>query len=161
MLLSLFPLISTLLTATTATPSPIAQSPLASSQGRFSWTDLGLPEDILQISKLTIDPDALETGTNYTITHTGTLSADLEEGATVDLTIKLGLIKLLATTIDLCDNEYLKLECPVAKGEVSWTTESAMLPREVPKAKFKIQAVGLTAEDEDLFSVEAEVDFRG
>lgn len=75
--------------------------------------------------------------------------------------MQLGLIKLLTRSFDLCDNEFVKLKCPVPKGPVSWTTETAVLPREVPRAKFRFMAVGMTVEDEDLFSVEAEVDFKG
>ena len=61
-----------------------------------------------------------------TIKLTGTLSAPLEDGAYFQLTIKVGLIKLLEKTLDLCEEEDIK--CPIPAGPVvltdTWTLQN-------------------------------------
>ena len=54
-----------------------------------------------------------------TISLNGTLSKQLDDGAYVDVTVKLGLITLFRKTLNLC--EEAENSCPIAAGPVVLT----------------------------------------
>ncbi len=71
-------------------------------------------------------------GANLTIQATGTVKEDIEDGAYVKLQVKYGYIKLIDTTVDLCEEiKNVDLECPIQKGRISIVKE-VELPREIP-----------------------------
>jgi hypothetical protein len=71
-------------------------------------------------------------GSTLSISATGTLSEDVGEGAYVVLQVKYGLIRLVNTQADLCEQvANVDLECPVKKGKVS-ITKDVQLPKEIP-----------------------------
>ena len=74
-------------------------------------------------------------GHNLTIDALGVLQADIEEGAYVDLQVKYGLIKLISTRADLCEQlKQVDLECPLKKGETN-LTKLVELPKEIPPVR--------------------------
>jgi hypothetical protein len=89
------------------------------------------------------------------------LSEDLENGAYYDYTAKLGLIKISKETHDICqDEKYLHVKCPQKKGEdVVWESRDIMMGR-VPPAKWNLVFEGFTANDDDLFCIQARADTR-
>ena len=61
-----------------------------------------------------------------------TFLEDVEEGAYVILQVKYGLIKLVNTEADLCDQvSNVDLECPIKKGQRIIRKE-VELPKEIP-----------------------------
>ena len=60
------------------------------------------------------------------------MKEDIEEGAYVLLTVKYGLIRLISTKADLCEQiGEVDLECPVKKGRLQ-ISKSVELPAEIP-----------------------------
>lgn len=56
----------------------------------------------------------------------------IEEGAYVLLTVKYGLIRLVSTKADLCEQiGNVDLECPVKAGDLE-ITKTVDLPNEIP-----------------------------
>jgi hypothetical protein len=71
-------------------------------------------------------------GTKLVIRASGTVFERVEEGAYVKLVVKYGLIRLISTTADLCEQiENVDLKCPIEKGVLS-ITKSVDIPKEVP-----------------------------
>jgi hypothetical protein len=65
----------------------------------------------------------------------GSVKQKIEEGAYVLLTVKYGLIRLISTKADLCEQiGNVDLKCPVEKGEVE-VTKSVDLPAEIPSVR--------------------------
>lgn len=63
------------------------------------------PKDyILQDVYVDLDPNPPRPGSKLKITANGTFTQDIEEGATVFLTVKYGLITLIKQEADLCEN---------------------------------------------------------
>jgi hypothetical protein len=77
-------------------------------------------------------------GSNLTIEAVGTFLEDVAEGAYVVLQVKYGLIKLVNTETDLCEQvSNVDLDCPIKKGKRTITKE-VTLPREIPPVGFPL-----------------------
>jgi len=79
----------------------------------------------------------------------------------VDVTVKIGLIKLLHKQFDVCEearNSDVDIKCPIEKGEYN-VTQTVALPKEIPPAKFVVEVKGYTADERDLVCVNLKVDF--
>jgi hypothetical protein len=62
----------------------------------------------------------------------GTLLEDVKKGAYVILQVKYGLIRLVNTQADLCQQvSNVDLECPIEKGKTT-ITKDVELPKEIP-----------------------------
>ena len=60
------------------------------------------------------------------------MSEDVQEGAYVELQVKYGLIRLVSTRADLCDQvSNVDMECPIQKGKTV-ITKDVELPKEIP-----------------------------
>jgi hypothetical protein len=67
-----------------------------------------------------------------TIEASGELLEDIEKGAYVILQVKYGLIRLVNTQADLCEQvSNVDLECPIKKGKTT-ITKDVELPNEIP-----------------------------
>lgn len=85
-----------------------------------------------------------------------------QEGSIADVTVKIGLIKLLQNQFDICKearNNDVALQCPVEPGEYA-ITQVVALPREIPPAKFNVHINAIGAKDEDLTCLDLAIDFR-
>ncbi|MFD7453330.1 ML domain-containing protein [Kitasatospora sp. NPDC059827] len=136
----------------------------------WSYTNAGLPSDPLQIDSVSVTPDPPKPGGAVTLRIDGTVQQAIQDGAYFDLTVKLGLIKLVQRRFDLFEElrgggaEALKLSCdtsdgkrPVPVGRTVLTTV-VELPGEVPRAKFKLQVRAYTVADDDLAALDLDVD---
>jgi len=71
-------------------------------------------------------------GAELVIRASGTVFEPIEDGAYVKLVVKYGLIRLISTTADLCEQiDNVDLKCPIEKGVLS-ITKSVDIPKEVP-----------------------------
>lgn len=65
----------------------------------------------------------------------GELLEDVQDGAYVVLQVKYGLIRLVNTKADLCEQvTNVELECPIKKGPLRLTKE-VELPEEIPPVR--------------------------
>ncbi|KAG8752992.1 Phosphatidylglycerol/phosphatidylinositol transfer protein [Ceratobasidium sp. 428] len=136
------------------------ESPI-SAQTRWTWTDCGLPTDIVHIKSIEVSPDPPQPGKDLTVTVNAVSDQGIEEGAYADVTVKLGLIKLLKKQFDICEearNANATIQCPIAAGEHK-VVQTVALPKEIPRAKFNVEAQAYTADDEDMMCVKINIDF--
>ncbi|WWD04914.1 phosphatidylglycerol/phosphatidylinositol transfer protein [Kwoniella europaea PYCC6329] len=127
----------------------------------WSYVDCGLATDAVQLKSIHVTPDPPVPGKNLTVEVEADVIEPIKEGAYADVTVKLGLIKLLQKQFDVCEearNANATVQCPVSPGpyKVKQTVE---LPKEIPKAKFSVQVRGYTDEDEDMVCLDLFVDF--
>ncbi|QRW12040.1 Tyrosine-protein kinase [Ceratobasidium sp. AG-Ba] len=136
------------------------ESPI-SVNTRWTWEDCGAPEDIVHIKSIEVSPDPPQPGKDLTVIVNGIADENIEEGAYADVTVKLGLIKLLQKQFDICEearNANATIQCPIAAGEHK-VVQTVALPKEIPRAKFNVLAQGYSADDEDLMCVKITIDF--
>jgi hypothetical protein len=79
-------------------------------------------------------PQSLTTnsGQKLRIEATGTFKEDIEQDAYVQLQVKYGLVRLINTKADLCEQvKNVDMECPIKKGKTTITKEVDM-PNEIP-----------------------------
>ncbi|CAA7266519.1 unnamed protein product [Cyclocybe aegerita] len=117
----------------------------------WSYEDCGLDTDPVQIQSIEVFPDPPKPGEDLTVRVKGTTSEPIVDGAYADVVVKLGMVKLLSKTFDVCDearNANASLQCPVKPGE--YTVEHTVaLPKEIPKAKFTVDVMGFMNEGEE------------
>ncbi len=71
-------------------------------------------------------------GQTLTIEAVGTFTEDVDEGAYVKIQVKYGLITILKTQADLCEQvKNVDLNCPIKKGKTT-ITKDIDLPNEIP-----------------------------
>ncbi|KAJ1300935.1 hypothetical protein OPQ81_003361 [Rhizoctonia solani] len=132
----------------------------------WSYTDCGLPTDAVQVKSIKLSPDPPQIGKDLTITARGVVTRKVEDGAYADVTVKLGLVKLLHKEFDICEearNNNVTVQCPVEPGEYE-VVQTVELPKETPRAKFVIDVKGFTSDeawDPDLVCLRLQVDFIG
>ncbi|ODN77547.1 phosphatidylglycerol/phosphatidylinositol transfer protein [Cryptococcus amylolentus CBS 6039] len=127
----------------------------------WSYVDCGLATDAIQLKSIKVSPDPPVPGKNLTVSVEADVLERIEDGAYADVTVKLGLIKLLQKQFDVCEeaaNANASVQCPVEPGPYS-VQHTVELPEEIPKAKFSVQVRGYTAEDEDMVCLDLFVDF--
>ncbi|KAG8928056.1 Phosphatidylglycerol/phosphatidylinositol transfer protein [Tulasnella sp. 418] len=133
----------------------------AHTTNSWNFVDCGSPSDVIQIQSLTVSPDPPVPGQNLTIKVKAFVTETIEDGAYADVTVKLGLIKLLHKRFDVCEEaekNNAEIQCPVEAGfhDVTQTVE---LPKEIPPAKFVVNVRGYTVDDEDMVCADIKVDF--
>ncbi|KAF8198922.1 ML domain-containing protein [Pholiota molesta] len=136
-------------------------SPPIHTTAGWRWDDCGLSTDPVQIESITVSPDPPEPGQDMTVTVKGTAREVIEDGAYADVTVKLGLIKILQREFDVCEearNANASVQCPVEKGTYV-VKQTVALPKEIPKAKFTVDIQGYTANDDDMLCLKLTVDF--
>jgi len=116
-------------------------------------------DDILTIKEVVLAPNPPQAGHDLIIQAKGEISKDIEDGAYILLTVKYGLIKLISTTADLCEQiANVELECPVKKGELE-IEKVVSLPGEIPPGKYTVFADVYTKDDEPVTCLKATVVF--
>ncbi|QRV83309.1 hypothetical protein RhiJN_11325 [Ceratobasidium sp. AG-Ba] len=133
----------------------------ASVYAGWSYANCGLPTDPLQIKSIQVSPDPPQPGKDLTVTVAGKVQETIKEGAYADVVVKLGLIKLLKKTFDLCEearSANVSVQCPVNPGDYT-ITHTVTLPKEIPQAKFSVDVRGYTVEEDDLLCLHLNADF--
>ncbi|KAK0233157.1 ML domain-containing protein [Armillaria fumosa] len=127
----------------------------------WSYKDCGLATDVIQLESIKIKPDPPKPGQDLTVIVKGYVQERIEEGAYADVTVKLGLIKLLQKTFDLCEearNANASISCPVEPGPYT-IKQTVTLPKEIPPSKFSVDILGYTVDDDDLVCLKMTIDF--
>lgn len=76
--------------------------------------------------------DSIHSGQTLSIKATGTLKEDVDEGAYADIVVKYGLITLLRTQINLCEEvQKVDMKCPLKAGKMT-LTKDVELPKQIP-----------------------------
>ncbi|EPQ60743.1 Phosphatidylglycerol/phosphatidylinositol transfer protein [Gloeophyllum trabeum ATCC 11539] len=150
-----------------ATPLDV-QEALVPSDGTVriseSWdySVCGADTDAIQIKSIDVSPDPPKPGSNMTVNVKAYVQEVIEEGAYVDVVVKMGYVKLLSKSFDICEEARkaeASVQCPVQKGDYE-VEQVAELPKEIPPGKFVVNVRGYTADDDDMVCVDLNVDFR-
>ncbi|CAG8445430.1 6585_t:CDS:2 [Scutellospora calospora] len=125
-----------------------------------SIQDCGKPEDILHITYLDIAPDPPQRGQELSIDAAGYLTETVVEGSYIELTVKMGLIRLLQKKLDLCEQvEKVNKECPLEKGEQT-LQHTVELPKEIPPGKYTVDVHVYTPDRRPIACLKATAFFR-
>ncbi|EIW64396.1 sterol transporter [Trametes versicolor FP-101664 SS1] len=149
-----------------ASPSNLQQfmekQPSTVLDKKWDWTDCGSSSHIIHIKSIQVSPDPPQRGEELTITVEGDADETIEDGAYADVTVKVGVIKILSKEFDICeeaDKANTTVQCPVQKGTHK-VIQSVELPKEIPPAQFKVNIRAYTVDDEDLACMDLMMDFR-
>ncbi|KAJ2992784.1 hypothetical protein NUW58_g2048 [Xylaria curta] len=125
----------------------------------LEFCDKDRAEDIVVIEKVDLSPNPPQAGTQLVIHASGTVNAPITQGAYVKLVVKYGLIRLISTTADLCEQvENVDLKCPIEKGVLS-ITKSVDIPKEVPPGTYNVFADVYNDDDTPITCLQATVTF--
>ncbi|KAJ2931203.1 hypothetical protein H1R20_g5932, partial [Candolleomyces eurysporus] len=163
---SIAALLSLLASSAVATPlfTPEEQVALAGpirTADKWSWKDCGEPDWPVQIESIEVSPDPPQPGKDLTVKVKASVIERIAEGAYADVEVKLGLVKILEKTFDVCEearNANATVQCPVEVGPYL-VEQTVALPKEIPRAKFKVNVNGYTEEDEEMLCLNLEIDF--
>jgi len=116
--------------------------------------------DLLEITSVDLNPNPPKPGNTLSIVAKGTVKDDIEDGAKIHLSVKYGLITIIRTTRDLCEDvPNVGLECPVKKGELS-LSKDVDLPAEIPPGKYTVVADVVSKDDKTITCLNAVVEFK-
>ncbi|CAM1511263.1 Fc.00g087760.m01.CDS01 [Cosmosporella sp. VM-42] len=116
-------------------------------------------EDLVVIESVDLLPNPPKAGEELIIKASGIVKEDIEQDAYVLLTVKYGLIRLISTKADLCEQiGQVDLECPIKKGRLE-ITKSVDLPNEIPPGKYTVFADVYTKDDVQITCLTATVAF--
>jgi hypothetical protein len=102
-------------------------------------------------------------GQTFKVALHGSLSKDVEEGAYYHYRSKLGPLTFRDETHNVCDDNYLDVECPQKKkeegdeGDVVWESKDIMLAASIPRGQWYVEIDAYTAAHESLLCVRAHV----
>ncbi|KAL8742048.1 MAG: hypothetical protein Q9190_005411 [Brigantiaea leucoxantha] len=109
---------------------------------------------ILTIDHVDLDPNPPEKGKGLTIKAKGNFTEEVEKGAYIGLSVKYGLITLVNTKADLCDQmQEVDEECPLS-GVKDFTKEVS-LPKEIPGGKYTVLADVYTKDEKKITCLNA------
>jgi len=127
----------------------------------WSYTDCGLPTDVIEVRSLTVSPDPPVPGKELTVKASGLVKETIEDGAYATVVVKLGLIKILTKDFDICEEAKTAnatIQCPVKNG-VYEVEQTVPLPKEIPPAKFRVNVQAFTKDDDAMLCLDLFVDF--
>ncbi|KAJ2983841.1 hypothetical protein NQ176_g395 [Zarea fungicola] len=117
-------------------------------------------DDLITIEKVDLSPNPPLAGKQLLIKASGTVKETINEGAYVKLTVKYGLIKLLTTKADLCEQfGNIDMKCPLEKGKQT-IEKTVELPVEIPPGKYTVIADVFNADDTPITCLTATVQFN-
>ncbi|KAI9318435.1 ML domain-containing protein [Dichotomocladium elegans] len=117
---------------------------------------------ILDIQDITLTPAQPEAGKELLIEAEGVLHERVDAGAKAHVIVKMGVVQLLRRTFDLCDEAEkndMEVQCPVENGYVK-IAKTVTLPKEVPKAHYRVQVRAENYDGAPLACLNINVDFR-
>ncbi|OAA41117.1 phosphatidylglycerol / phosphatidylinositol transfer protein [Beauveria brongniartii RCEF 3172] len=116
-------------------------------------------DDLITINNVDLTPNPPKAGQDLLIEASGTVKETIEQGAYVKLTVKYGLITLLTTNADLCEQiGNVDLKCPVTAGDQT-IEKIVKLPVEIPPGKYTVRADVYNADDTPITCLTATVTF--
>jgi len=123
-------------------------------------SDCSNGNDLLEIMYINLSPDPPLKGKQLTIEALGWLKEEVGYGSYVDVTVKLGLIKLLQKRFDLCEeSQKVNKQCPLERGRQELST-TVNLPKEIPPGKYVVDALVYTPDNRRIACLKAVVIFR-
>ncbi|KAJ5088859.1 Phosphatidylglycerol/phosphatidylinositol transfer protein [Penicillium angulare] len=140
---------------------PMVDSEATAGAGTWSYENCGTEIDAFQPKSIEVSPALLTPGATHNITIKGTATEEIAEGAYAEAVLKLGMIKLISKTFDICQvfrERNTTVQCPIQRGEFE-LVDQFELPKEVPPGKFVGSIQGYSASDDEILCAKFTVDF--
>ncbi|KAF8252267.1 hypothetical protein K440DRAFT_526641, partial [Wilcoxina mikolae CBS 423.85] len=103
-------------------------------------------DDVATIETVNLTPNPPIPGETLEIEAVGVLHDVITDGASVDLTVKYGLITLIRERFDMCENAgQVDLECPVSDGK-RILKKSVDIPKQIPPGTYTVIANAYTVD---------------
>lgn len=116
-------------------------------------------DDLVIIKNVDLTPNPPVPGQVLTIEAVGEALVDIEDGAYVVLQVKYGLIRIVNTKANFCEQvKNIDKECPIKKGEVI-VRKDVEIPNEIPSGKYTVLADVYSKDDEPMVCLTATVMF--
>ncbi|KAL8890805.1 MAG: hypothetical protein Q9215_002109 [Flavoplaca cf. flavocitrina] len=113
---------------------------------------------ILAIDHVDLDPNPPQKGKALQIKAKGNFTEEVEQGAYINLSVRYGLITLVKTTADLCEQmKEVDESCPL-EG-IKDFTKDVTLPKEIPPGTYTVLADVYTQEAKQVTCLKATVHF--
>jgi hypothetical protein len=110
----------------------------AQTSSGFS-TSCASSTDTFKVTALDVGPNPVAPGKPLNIKLSGNLTKQITNGATVQVTVKFGFIKVFSSTADFCVTEGQNGHpCPMRPGPLSLTSAQA-LPGIVPSGTYNLK----------------------
>ncbi|KAI8822586.1 ML domain-containing protein [Fimicolochytrium jonesii] len=135
------------------------QQPLTDNNALLGPSDgienCGDDSDVFHIKSVELTPNPPKRGQPLNIRVRGTLDEAIDAGAYADAIVKLGIIKLVDTRLNLCD-ETAKIDhpCPIEKGPVD-IEHTVDIPNEIPPGRYTILIDATNFDDAHLACIKA------
>ncbi|KAI5868552.1 phosphatidylinositol/phosphatidylglycerol transfer protein [Durotheca rogersii] len=127
----------------------------------LEFCDSDHSKDVVRIESVDLQPNPPQPGSQLVIHATGTVYEPVTQGAYVNLVVKFGLIRLVSTRADLCEQiQNVDLECPIEKGVLT-ITKTVDIPKEVPPGTYNVYAEVINADKKPITCLQASVKFGG
>jgi len=111
----------------------------------LEFCDADRSSDTITIDNVDLSPNPPKPGSELLIKASGTVLETIEDGAYVKLVVKYGLIRLISTTADFCEQlGNVDLKCPLEKGPLT-VLKSVEIPKEVPPVSRFCHVVSLVS----------------
>ncbi|KAJ3540736.1 hypothetical protein NM688_g6185 [Phlebia brevispora] len=123
---------------------------------RWSWNDCGTPESPVQITDAQYSLDRPTPGDNLTITIKGTSGVDIEDGAYLDVLLKMEEFVYIDQAYPLCDGSSFNTSCPLKAGTHEIVNTIA-IPDTMPVASYYARFNAYSAGHDELGCVEFHV----
>ncbi|PFH59029.1 hypothetical protein XA68_12909 [Ophiocordyceps unilateralis] len=150
-----------LLSASLASAAVVAEDHKVPGGSPLLFCDGYIPRDFVDIKSVKLTPTNPEAGKNLTIEARGTVHKDIRKGAYVRLEVKWGLITLLRTVQDLCEQtSNIDLECPIKAGDMT-LKKTVQLPKAIPDGTYNVLADVYSEDDQHITCLTASVSFHG
>jgi hypothetical protein len=125
----------------------------------MSYCQVSHDDDLLVLDSVDLTPNPPVAGSTLSINAVGTLLETIEKGAKVTIQVKYGLIRLVNTEADLCEQvSNVDMECPIKKGKTK-ITKDVELPMEIPPGTYTVFADAYTVDKKKIICLEATVTF--
>ncbi|OAQ96684.1 hypothetical protein LLEC1_02206 [Akanthomyces lecanii] len=123
------------------------------------FCDADRESDLVNVQKIDIAQNPPKAGKPLQITLAAEVRKEIAAGAYVKVTVKYGLIQLLSTTADFCEQlGNVDMKCPLEAGQLT-VTKSVDLPSVIPPGTYNVFADVYSDDDEQISCMKASVNF--
>ncbi|KAF4587278.1 Phosphatidylglycerol/phosphatidylinositol transfer protein [Ophiocordyceps camponoti-floridani] len=150
-----------LLCACLASAATVSESHQVPGGSPLQFCEGPIVRDFVDIKSVKLSPNPPQAGKNLTINAHGTVHKDIVEGAYVRINVKWGLITLINTVQDLCEQTgHINLKCPIKAGDMT-IEKSFGLPIAIPDGTYNVKADVFSQDDSHITCLTASVTFHG
>ncbi|KAL9060991.1 MAG: hypothetical protein Q9206_000789 [Seirophora lacunosa] len=112
----------------------------------------------LTIDNVDLEPNPPEKGKELLIKARGNFTEEVEQDAYINISVKYGLITLINTKADLCEQmKQVDEECPLDGAKAF--TKSVTLPKEIPPGTYSVLADVYNNDNKQITCLKASVHF--